>query len=76
MAKGDLAVSLQRFYHYAGIPIRYPPCGPGVFAVDDEVFVLFEGTNRDQPVIIGSGANPKPALDGKPGSSCSERRGR
>ena len=59
VAKGDLAVSLQRFYHYAGIPIRYPPCGPGVFAVDDEVFVLFEGTNRDQPVIIGFRREPK-----------------
>jgi len=52
-------MSLHRTYNYAGIPIRYPPCGSGVFTVGDEVFVLFEGVDRDQPVIIGFRREPR-----------------
>jgi hypothetical protein len=56
---GESALSLHRFYNYAGTPFRYPPCGPNVFNVGDEVVVLFEGANRDQPVIIGFRREPK-----------------
>lgn len=55
---GETAMSLQRVYHYAGASVRYP-CGAPVFAVGDEVFVLFEGAGRDQPVVIGFRREPR-----------------
>lgn len=55
----EAEMSLQQFYNHVTVPIRYPPCGSDVFSVNDEVVVLFEGTNRDQPVIIGFRREPK-----------------
>lgn len=52
-------LSLQRFYSFASALFRYPVCGASAFDVGDEVFCLFEGDNRDIPVIIGFRREPK-----------------
>lgn len=41
------------------VPISYPPCDGDVFHENDEVLVLFEGQNRDQPKIIGFRREPR-----------------
>jgi len=56
---GETPLSLQRAYSYAGVAISYPPCGAGVFQVGDEVLVLFTGTDRDVPTIIGFRREPR-----------------
>ncbi len=56
---GESAMSLQRYYTFSGITFSYPPCHGFVFAVGDDVVVLFDGVNRDQPVIIGFRREPR-----------------
>ncbi len=56
---GENALSLQRYYHYEGMTFSYPPCHGFVFGVGDEVVVLFDGVNRDRPVIIGFRREPR-----------------
>lgn len=45
------------------VPISYPPCNGRAFSMNDEVLVLFEGQNRDQPKIIGFRREPKACPD-------------
>lgn len=56
---GETPLSLQRAYHYSGVAISYPPCGPSVFQVEDEVLVLFTGAALDVPVIVGFRREPR-----------------
>jgi hypothetical protein len=46
------------------VPISYPPCDGEVFAVGDEVLILFEGQNRNLPKVIGFRREPKPCPTG------------
>lgn len=55
----EAPLSLQRFYSFAGILFRYPVCGASVFDVGDEVCCLFEGSDRETPVVIGFRREPK-----------------
>ncbi len=57
-ASGESPLPLNRQAQYDGVLFRYP-CGASVFAVGAEVFVLFEGDNRETPVIIGFRREPK-----------------
>ncbi len=63
-ASNESPLYLDRATSYTNVPFRYP-CGSDVFAVYDEVFALFEGANRDQPVIIGFRREPEKCSGGR-----------
>jgi len=63
-ASNESPLSLDRAATYTNVPFRYP-CGHSVFSTGDEVFVLFEGDNRDQPVIIGFRQEPEKCSGGR-----------
>jgi hypothetical protein len=47
------------------VPISYPPCDGDVFYVDDQVLVLFEGMDRDNPKVVGFKFAPRNCPQGR-----------
>ena len=41
------------------IPFKYMSCGSSAFSVGDDVIVMFDGPNFENPTIIGFQSNPK-----------------
>jgi uncharacterized protein YkwD len=62
-AEPDMA--LDEILTLTAVPISYPPCNGEAFTVGDEVLILFEGYDRNNPKVIGFRREPKPCVGGR-----------
>jgi len=55
----DLPIDVDENEFMTGVPIHYPYCHGVAFEYGDEVLIIFNGQERDQPMIIGFRRKPR-----------------
>lgn len=58
----EVEMDLNPAANLSGVPFFYPNDHGGVFAVGDEVLILFEGQDRDHPKVVGFRREPRRGL--------------